>query len=201
MSPFKLLISRKEALNILLGSVRPIERTEVIPVEEALNRVLAEDVIPDVDVPPFDRASMDGYAVRAEDTYGASSMEPRILRLTGAIHAGESTDKEVGIRECIRIATGSPIPRGADAVVMVEYAEEDGDKVHIYRAVHPGANIARRGEDIKGGKPILRSGSVINPARIGVLAALGMREVKVYEKPRFAVLPTGTEICELGSKP
>ncbi|MEM2123587.1 MAG: molybdopterin-binding protein [Candidatus Bathyarchaeia archaeon] len=201
MSPFRLLISRKEALKILLGSVKPIERTEVIPVEEASNRVLAEDLIPDMDVPPFDRAAMDGYAVRAEDTYGASSMEPRILRLEGVLHAGESTDVEVKSGDCIRIATGSPIPKGADAVVMAEYTEEDEGKVYVYRVVHPGANIARKGEDIKSGEPILKRGAVLNPARIGVLAALGRRGIKVYEKPRVAIIPTGTEICEPGSKP
>ncbi|MEM2961972.1 MAG: molybdopterin-binding protein [Candidatus Bathyarchaeia archaeon] len=201
MSPFRLLISRGEALKILLDSVKPMERTEVIPVGEALNRVLAEDVIPDVDVPPFDRAAMDGYAVKAEDTYGASSMEPKILKLTGILHAGETADAEVKSGECIRIATGSPIPKGADAVVMAEYTEEAEGEVHIYKPVHPGANIARKGEDIRCGEPILKSGALLNPARIGVLAALGKIEVKVYEKPRVAVIPTGTEICELGSKP
>ena len=201
LSPFRLLISREEALKILLGSVKPVERVEVVPVGEALNRVLAEDIVAEMDVPPFDRAAMDGYAVRAEDTYGASTMEPVTLKLKGILHAGESTEGELGKGECIRIATGSPIPPGADAVVMAEYAEEAEDGVHIYRAVHPGANIARRGEDIKSGKPILRSGVALNPARIGVLAALGRREVKVYEKPRVAVIPTGTEVCELGSKP
>lgn len=200
MSPFKLLISREEALKILLDSVKPIGRIEVISIEEALNRVLAEVILSNMDVPPFDRAAMDGYAVKAEDTYGASTMDPKVLRLVGVLHAGESSETGIKRGECIRIATGCPIPPGADAVVMVEYAEETEGKVFIYRAVHPKANVAERGEDIRKGDTILKRGEVLNPARIGVLAALGKDRVKVYERPRVAVIPTGTEVCEVGSK-
>lgn len=200
MSPFKLLISREEALKILLDSAKPIERAEVISIEEALNRVLAETILSDRDVPPFDRAAMDGYAVKAGDTYGASAMDPKILQLVGVLHAGESSETGIKRGECIRIATGCPIPPGADAVVMAEYAEEEEGRVFIYRAVHPGANIAERGEDIEKGEAILKDGDILTPAKIGVLAALGRGRVKVYERPRVAVIPTGTEVCEIGLK-
>lgn len=200
MLPFKLLVSREEALRIALDSVKPIERTELIPLDNASSRVLAEDVTASEDVPPFDRAAMDGYAVRAEDTYGASELNPKTLRLVGVLHAGEFFNAQIGEGECIRIATGCPIPPGANAVVMVEFAEEEGDTVSVYRAVHPGANISPRGEDIRKGETVLRKGVFLTPAKVGVLAALGRDKVLVYQKPRVAVIPTGTEVCEVGSK-
>ncbi|HIE14085.1 TPA: molybdopterin molybdotransferase MoeA [Candidatus Bathyarchaeota archaeon] len=198
--PFKLLISRKEALKIALDSIKPIERKEVIPIEDASYRVLAEDIISDRDVPPFDRAAMDGYAVKAEDTYGASDFEPKILKLMGVLHAGEFSHTFIKEGECIRIATGGPIPPGANAVVMVEYTKEENNKVLVFRAVYPGANIARRGEDIKKGEVVLHAGEVLTPAKIGVLVALGRRNVQVYDKPKVAVISTGTEICEVGGE-
>jgi molybdenum cofactor synthesis domain-containing protein len=200
MVPFRLLISREEALKRILDSVKPVERAETVPIEESSGRVLAEDVMVKEDVPPFDRSGMDGYAVRAEDTYGASQQNPRTLRLVAVLHAGESTDTPVRKGECIRIATGCPVPKGADAVVMVEFTEETKDNVSIFDAVHPGANISPRGEDMKKGEAILKKNEVLNPAKVGVLAAVGHRTVKVYEKPLVAVVPTGTEICEPGSQ-
>jgi len=199
MSPFKLLISREKALETILSTVKPIERTEKIRIEDAGGRILATDIKAQSDVPPFDRAAMDGYAVKAEDTFNASTFNPVRLKIAGVLHAGESTDTPVKRGECIRIATGCPIPPGADAVVMMEFTEEEGDFVSIFRAVHPGANIAKRGEDIKKGEVILKKGDFLTPAKIGVLASLGYREISVYQKPRVAVIPTGSEICEIGS--
>lgn len=200
ITPFKLLVSREEAMKIILESIKPIEQTEIIPIEKAVNRVLARDIVASIDVPPFDRAAMDGYAVRAEDTYGASEFNPRILRLVGVLRAGESTDRIVKSGECIRIATGCPIPSGANAVVMAEFAEEsdDGHSVLIYKAVHPLENISLKGEDIKKGETILKEGEILTPAKIGALAALGLRKVPVYQRPRVVVIPTGVEIRELG---
>ncbi len=198
ITPFKLLISRKEALRMLSESAKPIERTELVPIERALKRVLAEDLVAERDIPPFDRAAMDGYAVKAEDTYGASELNPKNLRLAGVLHAGEATTKRIEHGECIRIATGCPIPPGADAVVMAEFAEEKEENVLISRAVHPLENISPRGEDIKKGETILRAGEILTPAKIGVFAALGLRKALVYQKPHVAVIPTGMEIRELG---
>jgi molybdenum cofactor synthesis domain-containing protein len=200
MTPFKLLISREEALKTVLNTVKPIDRTEQVHIEESLGRVLAEKITADRDVPPFDRSAMDGYAVKAEDTYGASETKPVILKIVGVLHAGESTDRPIGKGECIRISTGCPIPPGADAVVMMEFTEEKGAIVSVFKAEHPGANIAKKGEDMKKGEVILKNGELLTPAKIGVLAALGHEKVLVYQKPHVAVIPTGTEVCELGSK-
>ena len=199
MVPFRLLVSREEALKTVLDSVKQIERTEQIRIDESTGRVLAEDVTADKDVPPFDRAAMDGYALRAVDTYGASDLNARSLKLTAALHAGESTTASVSKGECIRIATGCQVPPNSDAVVMVEFTEEKDDQVLVLRPVHPGANISRRGEDMKKGEAILRREEVLTPAKIGVLAALGRKNVLVYQKPLVAAIPTGTEIAEVGS--
>jgi len=200
MTPFKLLISREKALKIVLDVVKPINKKEPVLLEEASSRVLAEDIIANEDVPPFDRAAMDGYAVRAEDTYGSSELNPKTLKLVDILHAGESKHTPVNRGECIRIATGCPIPPGADAVVMVEFTEEKEDDVSVYKAAYPGANIAKKGEDIKKGEAILKDGDFLTPAKIGALAALGRRKVFVYKKPRVAVIPTGTEVCELDAE-
>jgi len=200
MAPFKLLISREKALEIILRTVKPIERTEKVPIEEAVGRVLANDITAKRDVPPFDRAAMDGYAVKAEDTFKASQFNPVKLKIIDVLHAGESTDKSIKKGQCIRIATGCLIPPGADAVVMVEFTQEKDGSALIFKPVHPGANIALKGEDIKKGKIILRKGDLLTPAKIGVLASLGHRTVLVYQKPRVAIIPTGSEVCEVGSE-
>jgi len=200
MVPFKLLISREEAIKRIMGSVKPVERTETIPIEESSGRVLAEDVVAKEDVPPFTRAAMDGYAVKAEDTYGASQQNPRTLKLAAVLHAEESASVTINKGECVRIATGCPVPLGADSVVMVEFTDEKDGDVSVFDAVHPGANISPRGEDMKKDEAVLKKGETITPAKVGVLAALGQRTVSVYEKPLVVVVPTGTEICEPGAK-
>ncbi len=200
MVPFKLLISREEALKRILNSVKPVRRVETVPIEKSSGRVLAEDIVAQEDVPPFDRAAMDGYAVKAEDTYGASQQNPRILRLVAVLHAGESINTSVGKGECIRIATGCRVPPGADAVVMVEFTEETKSNVSVKDAVHPGANISPRGEDMKKGEAVLKKNEVLTPAKVGVLAALGHKAVSIFKKPCVAIVPTGTEICEPGSQ-
>jgi molybdopterin molybdotransferase len=199
MTPFKELISYREALGRIRKSTKPIKRTESVPIEKALNRVLAENIVANMSVPPFDRAAMDGYAVKAEETFVASSLRPKTLKLTEILHAGASSKRVLGKGECVQIATGSPIPKGVDAVVMVEFTERNGNNVNVSKPVYPGANISPKGEDIKEGQVVLKTGEQLLPARIGVLAALGRKEVKVYEKPRIAVVPTGTEIQKVGS--
>ena len=199
MTPFKELVSYGEALGRIRKSTKPIKRTESVPIEKALNRVLADNIVANMSVPPFDRAAMDGYAVKAEETFGASSLRPKTLKLTEILHAGAPSKRVLGKGECVQIATGSPIPKGADAVVMVEFTERNGNNVNVSKPVYPGANISPKGEDIKEGQVVLKTGEQLLPARIGVLAALGRKEVKVYEKPRIAVVPTGTEIQKVGS--
>jgi len=155
--------------------------------------------VANMSVPPFDRAAMDGYAVKAKETFGASSFKPKTLKLTEILRAGASSNTVVGKGECVQVATGSPIPEGADAVVMVEFTERKGNDVKILKPVYPRANISPKGEDIEEGKVVIKAGEQLFPARIGALAALGRKKVEVYEKPRIAVVPTGTEIKEVGS--
>jgi molybdopterin molybdotransferase len=199
MTPFKELISYEEALERIRESIKPIDRTESVSIENALDRVLAKEIVANMSVPPFDRAAMDGYAVRAKETFGASSLKPKTLKLTEILHAEASSNTVLGKGECVQVATGSPIPKGADAVVMVEFTERNGNDVNVLKPVYPRANISPKGEDIEKGKVVIKAGEQLFPARIGALAALGRKKVEVYEKPRIAVVPTGTEIKEVGS--
>ena len=198
--PFKFLVSYEDALKLILENVKPVEQREKVGIEELVGRVLAEDVQANIFVPPFDRAAMDGYAVKAEDTYGATSTKPKVLRLVGVLSAGKRADKVVGKGECVEVATGSPIPAGADAVVMLEFTEKVGEEVHVFKPVYPGANISPVGEDIRRGEIVLKDGEFLTPAKIGVLASLGRREAYVYRKPRIAIVPTGAEVKEPGSR-
>jgi molybdenum cofactor synthesis domain-containing protein len=151
------------------------------------------------DVPPFARASMDGYAVVAHDTFGASRAEPKTLTILERLYTGEVARSAVSSGACIEIATGAPLPDGADAVVQVEETEPAGaDMVRILTPVYPKQNVARQGADITSGQRVLGAGEVLSPSRIGALAALGFGEVEVYRKPAVAVLSTGNEIVEPG---
>jgi len=198
MKPFKKLLSRQEALDIILKKVTKIKRIEIIGIEKVSRRILAEDITAEFNVPPFDRSAMDGYAVKAEDTFGASSFNPKKLRLIGIQHAGENWTGKIKTGECVQVATGSPVPEGSDSVVMVEYTKTDGQTVEILKPVYPKANISPEGEDLKKGDSVLSSGEVLSPAKIGVLAALNIQQVSVLEKPKVGVYSTGTEIKPLG---
>ncbi len=198
MRPFKRLLSREEALKIILENIQPMERVEQVRIEDAASRVLAITAVAGFNVPPFDRSSMDGYAVRAEDTYGASAFSPMRLRIKGVQHAGEIFEGMIEQGECVQVATGCPVPKGSDAVVMVEYTKLDGEHVEIQRPAYPGANISPEGEDIKTGETVVKAGEVLTPAKVGALAALNVENVQVYEKPSVAIYSTGSEIRPLG---
>jgi molybdenum cofactor synthesis domain-containing protein len=198
--PFRALLSYGEAKAVIDSHTDPITRTETVPIDEAEGRALAMDFIAAMDVPPFSRAAMDGYAVRAKDTFGAGQFKPRILQIAGEAHAGEKSSQRVTTGVCLLISTGAMMPAGADAVEMVEDTERDGDRIKIFKAVVPGANIGKRGEDIKAGAAILKTGAYLDAGKIGVLASQGITEVTVYEKPRVAVLPTGEEVIPGGRK-
>lgn len=198
--PFRTLVSLEEALERVLSRVGPVDRTETVPIDEALDRILAKDIEASMDVPGFERSAMDGYAVRAEDTYGATDMEPLRLRTIGTVHAGEVPSGTVGKGECMYAATGAMRPEGSDAVVMIEYTEEVDDEVMIRRAVHPGENVSRRGADILEGAIPLRAGARLGASRIGTAAALGMMELEVYARPVVAIAGTGNEVCPLGEE-
>jgi molybdenum cofactor synthesis domain-containing protein len=196
--PIRETIPLETALELMLAEARPIERTERVTLNDAAGRVLASAPAAPADVPPFDRAAMDGYAVRAEDTFGASRYEPRRLRWIATVFTGQTTTRVVGPGECIEIATGAPMPPGADAVIMVEETDRHGDDVAVFTPVYPRQNVGRRGADIAAGQSVLQPGDLLTPAKVGVLAACGTSPVEVYAKPRVAILSTGNEIVEPG---
>lgn len=198
MRPIKRLIQMEEALALAKGHAVPVTRTESASMLDASGRVAAEEVVSRISVPPFSRSAMDGYAVRAEDTYRASKLGPISLRRLEVIYAGSVPKRTVGKGQCGEIATGAMLPKGTDAVVMVEDTESDGEIVLVYSPVHPGQNVSKKGEDIKPGTKIVSKGDLLNPSKIGALAALGKEDVRVFSKPLVAVIPTGSEIAELG---
>jgi len=197
MRPFKHLLGREAALGIIENNIVQIKRVERIPIGEASERVLAEDAVAAFNVPPFDRSAMDGYAVRAEDTFGATSSSPKALRLIGVQHAGEVFEGEVRQGDCVQVGTGSPIPKGSDAVVMVEYTRPVDELVEIQQPVYPGANISPEGEDIKVSDVVVKKSEMLTPAKVGALAALRFDSVNVLEKPKIAVFSTGSEVIPL----
>lgn len=191
-----LKIADLEEVRNIISNIPFKMKTEKIPLENAHRRVLAEDVYATIDLPPFNRASMDGYAVKAEDTFGASEDDPSILELIETVRAGEVASKTVRKGTCIEVSTGAPMPEGADGVVMVEFSEIEDGNIHIFKSVSMGQNIANRGSDVKKGDFLLPAGILLSHDKIGVLAALGMGEINVYKKPEVAVISTGNELIE-----
>jgi len=189
---FHRLISLDKAIELALGDA-PRPRVRIVNLESALGRVLAENVIAEIDVPHFDRAAMDGYAVRSEDCIIASESSPVRLRIVGSVSAGSIPDASAGPGEAVEVSTGSAMPEGADAVVMVEYADAADGYVMIRRPVHPYENVQRRGADLSLGERVLSAGTHLGPREIGMLAALGMSRVKIRSL-RVGVASTGNEI-------
>ena len=199
MRPIRETIPVAEALGLVLDATVPLERTERVSLHEGLGRVVAVSPTASMDVPPFDRAAMDGYAVRAEDTFGAGRSEPRKLRIVETVYTGQVPTRSIDAGECVEIATGAPMPDGADAVVMVEETERaDAGAVHVLTPVYPRQHVGRRGADITRGRTVLSAGDVLNPSRIGTLAAIGALEIEVYARPSVAILSTGNEVVEPG---
>lgn len=198
MKPFGQLLDFDTALHTVLTETPQIKISESVDLDNLAGRVLAEDIFAVLSIPPFNRAAMDGYAVIAEDTFGAGRRNPCQLKITGHIYAGDSPALCLKRGEAIQIATGAPMPDGADAVVMVEETDKSGEDVLVFKAVYPGANIGRAGEDIKDGERILARGTVFDAGKIGVLASQGLSEAAVLHKPRIAVMPTGEEIAAFG---
>jgi molybdenum cofactor synthesis domain-containing protein len=199
MRPFKNTIPLDQALQIIQRAARPVEGIEQRPIGEASGRVIARNVIADHDVPPFSRAAMDGYAVRAEDTRQASRYQPRTLTQIDQVFTGQVSSSRVGAGQCIEIATGAPLPDGADAVVMVEETDRSEDlTISIFNSVEPGQNVGRKGADISNGQVVLATGDLVGPSRVGALAAMGVAHIDVFVRPRVAILSTGNEIVEPG---
>lgn len=181
---FKKRTSVDEALNLFLERISTIKKTEEISLETCTDRVLAEAVISERNVPHYRRAAMDGYAVRASDTMGASPSNPVMLQLSDRVEEGNST----------WVHTGALVPEGADAVVMMEDTMTAGNLVEIRAQVYPGRNVGNIGEDIKRGEVVFEEGHLLRPCDIAVLASLGFGSVKVFKKPVVAVIPTGDEL-------
>lgn len=192
----------EEALALVSERFSPLDGADAVPLSEALGRVLSEDVTAREYVPDFDRSSVDGYAVRAADTFGCTESIPAILPLEKEILMGEGADFALTPGYCATIPTGGATPRGADAIVMVEYTEDYGDgTIGILKPAAPGQNMVFRGDDVRPGKPVLARGSVLSPQDIGALAALGIAEVPVRKTPRVGILSTGDELVPPAAKP
>lgn len=191
---FEKLTNIDEALSTFLKKLKP-ERleSERIPLHTALGRVMAEDVQAKNDLPSFDRSAVDGYALRAQDTFGASQFNPNTFKLT--------ENEEVQEKEARQIWTGNPLPRGADAVVMLEYTKMIKDKIEVGTTVTPGENVSKKGEDVQKGEVAIKAGTRLKPQHLGLLAALAATHVNVVKKPKVAILSTGNELVELGHEP
>jgi molybdopterin molybdotransferase len=204
------MISFKEAQNIVSEHTPPRMPAEKIPLTEALGRVLAEDIAAGFDIPPYDNSAMDGYAVCADDTSGATSDHPVTLKVIGETAAGGKLGATVAPGSCVRIMTGGCIPPGADAIVRVEETEEivgsrqsavDGHEeeslVEIKQEVTQNRDIRKKGEDIRCGETVIKHGERIRPAHIGLLASLGKAEAPVVQKPKVGILATGDELLDI----
>jgi len=200
MKPIKETIPLEEARQLIADACRQIDRTERVRLLDANGRVAAADVESTLDVPPFSRAGMDGFAVRAEDTFGANRYDPRALRVIDKVYTGQVPTKALAPGTAIEIATGAPMPSGADAVVMVEETERAGDDVRVLTPVYPRQNVGKQGADIVVGQIVITRGQILNPSRIGALAALGVGDVDVFARPSVAILSTGNEIADPGSE-
>ncbi|WP_038074447.1 gephyrin-like molybdotransferase Glp [Treponema sp. C6A8] len=187
----------EEAVSILKNALKPIEETEFCQISEAYGRIAACDIFAPINVPPFAKSAMDGYAVRAADLEGASAETPVILNVTGQLFAGD-WQKKAHEEGAIRVMTGSPVPNGFDAVVMQEDTDYGEKKVRIYKSVRVGQNYCALGEDIKKDSLVLKAGTKIGRAHIGLLASLGIAEIEVRRKVKVSIITTGSELLEAG---
>jgi putative molybdopterin biosynthesis protein len=196
---FRELIPFDSAKKLIFDKINPKPLgAEQIPLIEAYNRILAEDVITNLAIPPFDRSTVDGYALKAEDSYGAEENKPVYLNIIGEINVGTHPKIHLKKGEAIEIVTGAPIPSGANSVIMVENTQEQKNKLLIYRAVTQDENVMKKGSDIKKGEILLKAGKILEAPDIGVLAAIGLSYTKVVKVPTVAVISTGAEIIEPG---
>lgn len=195
------MLELEDALARILAGL-PEPQHERVILSRAHRRVAAEQITASIDLPAFDNSSMDGYAMRASDVAGASLEKPVSLRVIGRVAAGENFPSEVGKGECIRLFTGSPLPSGADAVVMQEdtrVASENSTEVLFFDSAKPWENVRFRGEDVKAGAVLIKPGEIFTAGRIALLAAVGLNEVAVGKLPRVALLATGSELQESGN--
>lgn len=187
------MLTYEEALAHLLAAMPPA-RSEKAPVADVAERILAEPFASPLDLPPFDNSAMDGYAVRAADVASASADHPVALRLVGQVGAGQVFQGRVGVQTCVRLFTGTPLPAGADAVVMQEDTQAEGDTVRVLDGARPWENVRLRGEDVKTGAVIAAAGTRLSAGHLNLLAAVGTASVRVAKRPRVALVSTGSEL-------
>lgn len=198
IAPFRKLVPLREALDTVLGCATQLERTEEVALARAAGRVLAQDVVSSMDVPPFDRSAMDGYALRSEDIVGAGELSPALLKVVGELFAGDEPTVRVEKGSACRVATGAVLPEGADAVVMAEYANEETGLVMVHRSEPRWGNVSKKGSDMRAGTTVLPKGRLLDPAKVGILASLGLPAVKVLARPMVAIVSSGKEIADPG---
>jgi len=194
------MISVKEAIEKILATIDPLG-LERINILDSLGRIIGEDIIAKRDIPPTDNSAMDGYALRAEDTWGASAQNPITLEIVEDIPAGAVPQKKIGLGQAARIMTGAPIPEGANAVLRVEDTVRENNKVKVLVAVPLGQDIRKAGEDVTKGAVIIPRGTKIRPAHVGMLASLGHSFVYVHQRPTVAIMATGDELVEIDEVP
>lgn len=193
-------LTEPEEVKEILGALKLAKNVEYINLQECWGRVLAEDIYSFMDLPPFDRVSMDGYALQAQDTFGASEDEPKVLKMVGRVRAGDIPRYDVLSGCCVEVGTGAPLPPQADAVVMLEYTEISCDEVYVYQGVAPGENIAKQGSDIEKDRLLLKKNTILSPDKIGVLSAMGLEKVPVYSRIKVGIISTGNEIVPSGAE-
>jgi molybdopterin molybdotransferase len=220
------MISLKQAREIVLENILPLKETEHLVIHSCLGRICASDIKAREDIPPFDNSAMDGFAVKAKDTFGASKQNPKTFKVIEDVPAGYTAKKSIGDMQAIRIMTGAPLPRGADSVVMVEDTERvtghrspprfgrgrqvtptlrsgqagHQEYVRIFKAVGKGENVRYAGEDVKKGEVVIKKGDILKSGYIGMLASLGISEIGVFRKPKVAILATGDELVEINQR-
>jgi molybdopterin molybdotransferase len=189
----------EEAARLFYESLQLTRReTDLLPIQDCMDSVLAFDLIATDDIPNADKSAVDGYALQARDTFSASSISPTLLGLRSKILGSQLI---VGRGEAVYVHTGAPLPRGSDAVVMIEFTEKVGpDTIEVYKAVAPGEDVSWKGEDVRKGEVVLREGTRLRPQDLGMLAALGLPSVQVYRKPLVGIISTGSELVSLNSE-
>ena len=192
----------EEVFRLIEEAFQPLEKVNAVSLDFALGEVLAEDITAEEYVPDFDRSTVDGYALRAADTFGCSDSLPAILNLAGEVKMGEGTEIAVPRGACVYVPTGGKLPADCDCAVMIEYTEDYGDgTVGVFKAAAPGQNLIFRGDDARPGKLLLRAGHVLRPRDVGALAAIGKTEISVRSPLRVGLLSTGDELVPAEQKP
>ncbi|ADQ04250.1 molybdenum cofactor synthesis domain protein [Caldicellulosiruptor owensensis OL] len=175
-------------------------QSEKVPVQEAVFRICAQDIIADIDVPHFDKSTVDGYALRCEETFEANDENPAVFEIVGEVKTGEVPNFQIQKGQAARIFTGGYVPQNVNSIVMLENTIEEDGKLYVFKPAKPGENILKKGEDIKKGSIVIKKYQKLEPAQIGVLAAIGKKEVEVFKKLRVGIISTGDEIISQAEK-